>query len=242
MNRPIDLVRIAQALTVIHTQGSHPNDIHTANAFLAEMETAEGFAGGLLEIYAGSEAGLQLSAVLLLGNVVKRGWAGRGRGKGTLDRESIKVGVIKASLLHEMRHYKHFNALLRPIVRSIYPGSYLELQTFVVDSLMDIVRLGQNTPEQLLSNGYVTPVLSMVKGVLKEYSNKRIAHCETDFKDYIVPVVNAGVQLSALLQPLIKQSLGHAGVDVALLRIARKADKIILYGLLSMPTSYQSEA
>ena len=57
-----------------------------------------------------------------------------------------------------------------------------------------------------------------------------------------MPVVNAGVQLSALLQPLIKQSLGHAGVDVALLRIARKADKIILYGLLSMPTSYQSEA
>lgn len=178
MNKTINHEAIAQALTVIHTHGSHPNDIHVANAFLADLEGAEGFPMALMEIYAASsDVQLQLSTVLLLGNVVKRGWTSRGKGRGTLDKESIKVGVIKACLLHDMHHYKHFNALLKPIVRSVYPGSYPEMQKFVVDSLLDIVKLGQNTPEQLLTNSYVTPVLSMVKSVLKEYSNKRIAHC-----------------------------------------------------------------
>jgi hypothetical protein len=104
-----------------------------------------------------------------------------------------------------MRHYKHFNALLKTLVRSVYPTSYPELQEFVVGSLQNMGEMASNNPQQFLTHPYTVPVLSMVKCVVKEYSGKRISHCEDDFKQYVTPIVAGGVKLSRALQSLIKE-------------------------------------
>jgi hypothetical protein len=87
------------------------------------------------------------------------------------------------------------------------------------------------------------PLLSLSKAVLKEYSSKRIAHKEEDFRQYIAAIVSKSVTLSQSLQKVMGELFGQGRVKetVELMGMIRKADKIVLYGLLSMPTSYQSD-
>jgi len=97
--------------------------------------------------------------------------------------------------------------------------------------------------EELLGNHRTIPLLSLSKAVLKEYSSKRIAHKEEDFRQYIVSIITKAVTLSQALQKIMSEVFGQGRVKytVELMGLIRKADKIMLYGLLSMPTGYQSE-
>jgi len=97
--------------------------------------------------------------------------------------------------------------------------------------------------EELLGNHRTIPLLSLSKAVLKEYSSKRIAHKEEDFRQYIVSIITKAVTLSQALQKIMSEVFGQVRVKytVELMGLIRKADKIMLYGLLSMPTGYQSE-
>lgn len=80
MEGNINLGHIAEALTVINTPGSQPEQIHTANAYLTHCEEDPNFALALLEMFSSSpNSQLQLSSILLLTNVVKRNWVSRGR-------------------------------------------------------------------------------------------------------------------------------------------------------------------
>jgi len=64
--------------------------------------------------------------------------------------------------------------------------------------------MAQKSPEQFVGHPLTVPVFSMVKTIIKEYSNKRISHCESDFKQFMVPVVANGAALSQLMQNLLK--------------------------------------
>lgn len=58
----------------------------------------------------------------------------------------------------------------------------------------------------------------------------------------MVPVISKGAVLSQQMQNLLKEafSSGNLQAIVAVLQMARKADKIMLYALSSMPNSYQN--
>lgn len=75
--------------------------------------------------------------------MIKRNWSNRGKGvqKSPMDKEGIKSGIMKACLLHNMQHYKHFNALLKTMTRHCYPSSYLELHQFVLNSLQQMTHM-----------------------------------------------------------------------------------------------------
>ncbi len=69
---------VVEALTVMVTQGASQGQIKAANDFLAACEASPAFSTTLLAIYSAATAPhLQLSALLLLTNVLKRNWSHR---------------------------------------------------------------------------------------------------------------------------------------------------------------------
>ena len=185
MAENINIHHVVQALNAIHVQGATPEQIHIANTYLTNSEIQSQFPTILLDIYSQTnEVQLQLSSILLFTNVIKRNWTNRGKAtlKSGLNKEMIKKSIMSACMLHNMRHFKHFNALFKTLVRSSYPSQYPEMHQFVLSSLQNMGEMAQKSPEQFVSHPLTVPVFSMVKTIIKEYSNKRISHCESDFK------------------------------------------------------------
>jgi hypothetical protein len=124
---------------------------------------------------------LQMSALLLLTNVVKRNWSAK-RGGNTRPpwsaalKEDLRNGVLQSYFLHELRHYKHMNSLLGYVARVDFPQQYPALHQFILSSLAQLAQLARDDPAGLLSNNRVLAVLSVCKVVLKEYNHKKIAH------------------------------------------------------------------
>jgi hypothetical protein len=182
--------------------------------------------------------------LLLFINVIKRNWVKRGREvKVNLPREEIKREVLICCTLHNMVHYKHFNALFRVMARHGYPNQYTELHDFIIQSFEDLYNLGQSSVENMLTHSHTAPLLSHIKTVIKEYSNKRLGHREEDFRQYITVVVTKAVGFSQLLQSVLAGVFSSGDVEkaVRVLQFLRKGDKIAMYGLLAMPSTYQQE-
>ena len=69
---------IADALNTIHNPRSRPHNVKMANDYLQQCEKEEGFPLYILQIYKEVPNTLmRVSSLLLLTNVVKRGWGRR---------------------------------------------------------------------------------------------------------------------------------------------------------------------
>jgi hypothetical protein len=47
-------------------------------------------------------------------------------------------------MLHDSRHYKHFNNLIAYLARLEYPSSYPGLHTFIINSLNQLLEVVKN--------------------------------------------------------------------------------------------------
>ena len=148
MTEDINIQFVVQALNAIHVQGATPEQIHIANSYLTNCEEHRQFPLTLLDIYSQTnDLQLQLSSLLLFTNVAKRNW---NRNQSTLrtglDKEIIKKSIMKAYLLHNMKHFKHFNVLFKALTRFSYPDKFLELHEFVINSLQNMADMAQKSP------------------------------------------------------------------------------------------------
>ena len=120
-----------------------------------------------------------MSSLLLLANVIKRNWNAK-RSTSHLIRnevkEALRPALLQAYFLYDLRHYKHFNALLGYLTRLEYPSQYEELHQFVLNSLTQLIDMVKNDISSVLNSNRVLVVLSTCKVILKEYSLKKIAH------------------------------------------------------------------
>jgi len=73
-----------------------------------------------------------------------------------------------------MRHYKHFNNLIKYLTRIDFPAHYSQLHNFVLTSLQQLMAM--EDINAVVSNNRVMTVLSTCKAVMKEYSLKKVAH------------------------------------------------------------------
>jgi phenylalanine-4-hydroxylase len=86
--------------------------------------------------------------------------------------------VLSTYSLYEMKHYKHFNNLLRYLTRVDYPLNYPQLHHFVLGSLRELLQLMQHDVKAVIQSSRVMAVLSTCKVVLKEYNLKKVTHSE----------------------------------------------------------------
>lgn len=113
---------------------------------------------------------------------------------------------MQAYFLHDLKHYKHFNALLGYLTRLEYPSQYEELHQFVLNSLTQLINMVKNDISAVLNSNRVLVVLSTCKVILKEYSLKKIAHNQEAFNSHISNIIEFSMPLSAELYQLIKQN------------------------------------
>lgn len=138
---------ITQALTVIHTKGATADDIKAANNFLTECENDPHFSAALLSIYSeSSDYLLQIASLVLLTNVIKRNWNPKRNANSKVlikpeIKELLRSNILQAYFLHDMRHYKHFNALISYLARIDFPTQYVGLHQFITNSLTQLVEM-----------------------------------------------------------------------------------------------------
>ena len=75
--------------------------------------------------------------------------------------------IMQICLIHNMQHYKHFNALFKTLVRSSYPVEYPEMHDFVMSSLQNMAEMAGKSPQQFVGHPLTVPVFSMVKTIIK---------------------------------------------------------------------------
>ena len=177
---PADPEQIAKALNTIHNPRSQPHNVKMANDYLHQCEQQQGFPQFILSIYTQAPQSLmRVSSLILLTNVVKRGW-GRRKSEHTRsitseEKELLRGAILEAYRMHDMKHHKHFNQLIKHLAKLDFPQNFPALQDFMMAGLTQLLECLRRD-EKALEADWALALLSTVKIVMKEFSNKRMAH------------------------------------------------------------------
>lgn len=208
---------IVEALATMNAAGATPTSIKSANDFLRDCEAHPHFPISLLNIFSEVESSqLQMCCLLLLTNVIKRNWNSKRSSTNPMRaevKEQLRSKILEAYFLHDLQHFKHFNALLGYLTRLDYPSQYGSLHQFLANSLQQVGEMASSDLSSVVSSKRVLVVLSTCKAVVKEYNSKKISHNEEAFLHYIAPLIQMADPLSDLLYEKAKASLLHSGED-----------------------------